>query len=126
MMADGVQLAKALAKFASEKQAEDIVVLNLEGISTITDYFVICTGTSMPHLKAVRREIVDQCMRKLGAKPASSDGSLESQWVVMDFGDVVVHVFHKDKREFYALEDLWSDALRVELDDVGVEAGAVL
>ena len=125
-MADGVELAIALAEFAAEKQAEDIVVLDLQGISTITDFFVICTGTSMPHLKAVRREIQERCAEQLGQKPSSSDGSLESQWVVMDYGDVVVHVFHKEKRGFYALEDLWSDAPRVQWSDHPVEVGQTL
>lgn len=114
LMPDGVELAKELARFADEKQAENIVVLDLNGISTITDYFVICTGTSLPHLKAVRREITQRSGETLKQKAAASDGSVESHWLVLDYGDVIVHIFHSDKREIYALEDLWSDAPRIE------------
>ena len=113
-MPDGAALAVELARIADTKHAEDIVVLDLKGISTITDYFVICSGTSLPHLKAVRRELARSGAESLKQKPAASDGSLESQWLVLDYGDVVVHVFHRDKREVYALEDLWSDAPRLE------------
>jgi ribosome-associated protein len=80
---------------------------------------VICTGTSMPHLKAIRRDISEKTAEELGENPRSIDGTPESRWLVIDYTNVVVHIFHKDKREHYALEDLWSDAPRV---DVGLEA----
>lgn len=113
---EGKELALAVCRYADEKQAEGTVILDLRGISTITDYFVILTGTSMPHLKAIRREISLRLSEDHGVKAHSSDGSAESQWTVMDFGDVIVHIFHKDKRPFYALEDLWSDAPRVPFE----------
>ncbi len=103
-------MAEACARAAEEKQAEDIVILDLRGISTITDYFVICSGTSLPHLKAVRREIADQIRTVHGDRPRTTDGELESRWVVLDYGDVIVHVFHHEMRSVYSLEDLWSDA----------------
>ena len=120
---EGKDLALAIARYADEKQAEDMVILDLRGISTITDYFVIMTGTSMPHLKAIRREISQKLAEEHGTKAHAADGSAESQWTVMDFGDVLVHIFHKEKRPFYALEDLWSDAPRVAFEP-GVPAGA--
>jgi len=107
-------LAEACARAAEEKQAEDIVILDLRGISTITDYFVICSGTSLPHLKAVRREIADQIRTVHGDRPRTMDGEVESKWVVLDYGDVIVHVFHHEMRPVYSLEDLWSDSKRVE------------
>lgn len=123
-MPDGVELAVELARFADEKRAEDIVVLDLQGISTITDFFVICTGTSLPHLKAIHREITQKSGQSLNQKAAMSDGSVESHWLVLDYGDVIVHIFHEDKREVYALEDLWSDAPRVEWQPEGATVGA--
>lgn len=123
-MPDGVDLALELAGIADEKHAEDIVVLDLRNISTITDYFLICTGTSIPHLKAIRREMTQRSAERLKQKPAASDGTVESHWVVLDYGDVVVHIFHSDKRAMYALEDLWSDAPRVEWESRGAESAS--
>lgn len=116
-----LEIATACARIADDIQAEDIIVLDLRGISSLADYFVICTGTSMPHLRAIRREISEKTATELGEKPRSVDGSTESRWLVIDYVNVVVHIFHKDKREHYALEDLWGDAPRV---DVGLEAPA--
>ncbi len=119
-MIEGVELAEACARAADEKRAEDIVILDLRGISSITDFFVICTGTSLPHLKAVRREVADQMRTKHDVRPRTMDGELESRWVELDFGDVIVHVFHRDMRPVYRLEDLWSDAKRVEFESTQV------
>lgn len=115
-MPDAETIAKTCAKYADEIQAENIVVLNLKGISTIADYFVICNGTSMPHLKAIRRDVRDKTEEEIGEAPRSVEGDAESQWMVIDYVDVIVHIFHEDKREVYSLEDLWSDASRLELD----------
>ena len=118
-MIEGVELAEACAKAADAKQAEDIVILNLQGISTITDFFVICSGTSLPHLKAVRREVANQLREKHDLRPRTMDGEMESKWMVLDLGDVIVHVFHHEMRPVYSLEDLWSDAKRVEFASEG-------
>lgn len=92
------------------------MVLDLRGISTLADYFVICTATSLPHLKAVNREIRLRNEEVLEEKPNSSDGDAGSMWLVIDYIDVVVHIFHQEKRDLYALEDLWGDAPRLSLD----------
>lgn len=113
-MIEGLQLATAAARFADDKQAEEIRVLDVRGLSTITDFLVICTGTSNPHLKAIRREIADRTVSDHEVKATATDGTHDSQWMVLDYGDVMVHVFHKDKRDFYSLEDLWSDAPQAE------------
>ncbi|NNE91520.1 MAG: ribosome silencing factor [Verrucomicrobiales bacterium] len=115
-MADTETIIETCAKYAEEIQAEDIVVLDLRGISTIADYFLICTGTSMPHLKAIRRDISEKVEEEIGERPRSVDGKADSLWMVLDYVDVVVHIFHKDTRSVYALEDLWSDAPRVDYD----------
>ena len=115
-MADAQTIAKTCAKYADEIQAENIVTLDLRGISTIADFFVICTGTSIPHLKAILRDVRANTAAEIGEDPRSSEGGAESQWLVIDYVDVIVHIFHTDKRDVYSLENLWSDAPRVEYD----------
>ncbi len=112
----GLELARACGKHADEKQAGDILIIDLRGLSQLTDYFVICSGNSLPHLKAVRDEIVDKLTKEEGVRPNHKDGAAESQWMVLDFIDVVVHIFHKDTRGHYALEDLWADAPRIDFE----------
>ena len=111
-------LAKTCAELASNKKAEDIVVLDLRGISSFTDLFVICSGTSEPQLKAVANEIETRLREDYSLRPVAVDGFPASQWMVLDYLQVVVHIFHRDKRAFYSLEDLWGDAPRVELEPV--------
>jgi ribosome-associated protein len=91
------------------------VVLDLRNISTFTDFFVICSGTSEPHLKAIAGEIETRLRKDDDIRPAAVDGFPASQWIVLDYLQVIVHVFHREKREFYALEDLWSDAPRLTI-----------
>ena len=115
-MSDSLTLATACAKHANEIQAEAIEVLDLRGISSLADFFVICSATSLPHLKAVSRDVRHNTEKETGEGPRSSEGEASSQWLVIDYVDVVVHIFHEEKRDFYALEELWSDAPRVELE----------
>lgn len=110
----GKELALAAARFADDKKAEDIVILDLRGLSSIADYFVICSASSTPHLNAVRREIADRLKTDHGVPAFGYDGQTESSWVVLDFVDVVVHILNQEKRGFYGLEALWSDAPRVD------------
>ena len=107
---EGKELAVEIAKSAVYNKAKETKILDLQVISSITDYFVICTGESIPHLRAINREIGKSIIDDYGVRPRTSDGTAESLWMVLDFIDVVVHVFHKDLRSSYALEDLWSDA----------------
>ncbi len=89
------------------------MVLDLQGISSFTDYFVICSGTSEPHLKAIAGEIEDRLKDEHGIRAVSVDGFPASQWIVLDYLQVIVHIFRQEKRDFYSLEDLWGDAPRV-------------
>ena len=91
-------------------------MIDLRSIVTFTDFFVICSGTSEPHLKAIAGEIADHLRQEHNVKPMAVDGFPTSQWIVADYSDVVVHIFHSEKRAFYSLEDLWSDAPRLALD----------
>ncbi|HRQ88361.1 MAG TPA: ribosome silencing factor [Bacteroidia bacterium] len=115
-MPDSLTIAKTCAKHADDIHAEDIVVLDLRGISNLADFFVICTATSVPHLKAVARDVRHKTEEEIGETPRSTEGDANSLWVVIDYVDVVVHIFHSDLRDVYCLEDLWSDAPQVPLD----------
>ncbi len=86
------------------------MVLDLREISTFTDFFVICSGTSEPHLKAIAGSIEVGLREDHGVRPSAVDGFPTSQWIVLDYMQVIVHVFHTERRDFYSLEDLWSDA----------------
>jgi ribosome-associated protein len=113
-MIDSETLARACAAAAADKKAENPVMLDMQGISNFTDFFVICSGSSEPQLKAIASAIREQVREKHDRRPRSEDGFPASQWVILDYGDVIVHLFHTEKRELYGLENLWSDARRVE------------
>jgi ribosome-associated protein len=112
---EGIELARLCAKYAEEKKAMDVVILDVTGLSPITDFMVICSATSSPHLRAVRDEILDEIKVKHEVPAVVSDGNLDSQWMVIGYSDVNVHVFSGEKREFYAIEQLWNDAPRLPL-----------
>ncbi|MFL2478007.1 MAG: ribosome silencing factor [Verrucomicrobiales bacterium] len=113
----GKELAIAAASLAIDNKAKEIKVLDLQGISSIADYFVICTGESIPHLRAISREIGKSIIDEHHVRARNLEGTPESLWMVIDYIDVVVHVFHKDLRSNYGLEDLWSDAALVSFED---------
>ncbi len=114
---DGIHLARLCAKYAEDKKAMDVVIMDVRGLSPITDFFVICSGTSSPHVRAIRDEIVDMIKVEHGKAALVIDGQLESQWLLVGYSDVIVHVFGGEKRDFYALEELWNDAPRMELTE---------
>ena len=89
-----------------------MLILDVRGISTVADYFLICTGTSEPHLKAIADEI-SRRLREAGVRPNHRAGYPPSRWIVMDYADVMLHIFHPELRERYALEQLWGDGKRV-------------
>jgi len=107
------KLALLCRKLADDKKAENLVVLDVRKLSSVTDYFVIVTGTSEPHLRAIESEILDTLLEDHGVKPTHSEGNSQSSWIIADFFDVIVHVMKKEAREKYDLEGLWSDAPRV-------------
>jgi ribosome-associated protein len=112
---DSTEIAVAAARAASDKKAEDIVVIGVSELLVVTDYFVICTGRTDRQVRTIADEIEDQLREKLGVKPTGREGVEQGTWVLLDFVDVVVHVFQPAERDFYRLEKLWSDAPRVEL-----------
>lgn len=123
-LTDPRDLAIEAAEAAASKKAGDIVILHIGPLIEITDYFVICSGTSERQVGTIAEEI-ERRLRALGAKAFRREGEREMRWVLLDYLDFVVHVFHLEDREFYELERLWKDASRVEFstDRVGTEAG---
>jgi len=112
---DSKKLAQLCRDFADNKKAENIVILNVRKLSSVTDYFIIASGTSEPHLRAIVEEITSRLREEHGVRPLRTDGSVHGAWVVMDFFDVIVHVMRADVRERYDLESLWGDAKRMKV-----------
>lgn len=111
---DSKKLALLCREYADNKKAEDILVLDVRELSSVTDYFVIASGTSEPHLRAIVDEITDTLRDKFDIRPRAMDGTLHTAWIVLDFFDVIVHVMRPDVRERYDLEALWGDAPKVK------------
>jgi len=111
---DSRKLARLCREFADNKKAENIVILDVRKLSSVTDYFVIASGTSEPHLRAIVDEITNQLRDDHGLRPLAVDGTVHGSWVVLDYFDVIVHVMRQDARERYDLEGLWGDAARVK------------
>ncbi|NLM95208.1 MAG: ribosome silencing factor [Firmicutes bacterium] len=103
------QVAALVAKSALDKKAEDVVILDMQELPPMTDYFVICTANNNLHQRAVRDEIIART-KEAGIKLRHREDGEGSRWVLLDYGDVVVHIFQQAEREFYALERLWGDA----------------
>jgi ribosome-associated protein len=110
-------LAKKAAQFALTRKAHDVVVLDLRGLTSMADYFVICSADSDTHVRAVG-DAVDEGMDSLGDRAWHKEGYRDGNWVLLDFVDVVVHVFHQETRQFYNLEKLWGDAPTEQIEDV--------
>jgi len=111
---DSRKLALLCREFADNKKAEEIVILDVRKISSVTDYFVIASGTSEPHLRAIVEEITGKLRDENGVRPRAVDGTVHGAWVVLDFFDVIVHIMRHDVRERYDLEGLWGDASQVK------------
>src|SRR3954452_20844127 len=107
---DSKKLAMLCRECADTKKAENIIILDVREISSITDYFVIASGTSEPHLRAISDEIQEKLREDHEIRPRAVDGTLQAGWLVLDFFDVIVHLMRSDAREHYNLEGLWGDA----------------
>ncbi|NNN22047.1 MAG: ribosome silencing factor [Acidimicrobiales bacterium] len=106
------------AKAADDKKALDVLVLDLREITSLTDYFVIATGTSDRHVRTIAEEI-EAKLKVFGYKVLSQEGFDDATWVLLDYGDIVVHVFLSETRDFYNIERLWMDANRVDWESRG-------
>ena len=108
---DSDTLADLVVRGMQDKKASDIVVLNLKELkNAVADYFIICSANSDTQLEAVARSVEEEIEKVTGESPWQTEGRTNREWVLLDYVDVVVHVFLRDRRKFYALEDLWGDA----------------
>ena len=112
-----IELARIAARIAQEKKAEDLVLLELERKVSYCDFFLICSGRNRRQVRAIAESLSSSFKKELGLAPLSTEGMESGRWVLLDFGDIVVHVFEEPLRGFYDLEGLWQDAPRVELPD---------
>jgi ribosome-associated protein len=111
---DSKKLALLCRELADNKKAEHILILDVRKLSTVTDYFVIASGSSSPHLRAIIHEITDRVREDFDLRPRAMDGNMNGDWVVLDYFDVIVHVMRTEVRERYNLEGLWGDAPQVK------------
>lgn len=118
------ELAVAAARAAADRQADDIVILDVHDLIVITDHFVIASGATDRQVNAIV-DAMEEELRGLGVKPVRREGRREGRWVLLDFIDIVCHVFHVEEREYYGLERLWKDAPQVPWDEeAGSEEGS--
>ena len=123
-MLNSLEAARTCAEAAEGKKAFDILILDLRKLIYITDYFVICSGSNITQVAAIA-DGIGEALAKTGTHPSHVEGQGGAQWVLMDYGDVVVHIFEEQTRMYYSLEKLWSEAARVPvLDRSGALQGA--
>jgi len=107
--------ARRAARAALDRKAIDLVVLDVTALSSVTDYFLVCSGRSTTHLASIIEAIRAE-LKQDGVRPLHAEGTTESGWVLLDYGDVLMHVFLEDTRAYYALERLWGDAPSISVD----------
>ena len=112
VLLDSAQLARVAADTASDKKASDVMILDIQEVTTIADYFVICSGNNPRQIDAIAGAIEDE-LRKQGARLLHREGIAEAGWILLDFGDVIAHIFGAKEREYYRLERVWSEAKTV-------------
>ena len=106
---EAVELARDIAEISSEMLAADTTLLDISELSSFADVFIVTTADNMRQLRALQREVVGR-MRERGIRPRRMEGEVEGGWILLDYGDVIVHLLTRDQREFYRLEDLWIEA----------------
>jgi ribosome-associated protein len=114
--AEAREKALLCVRFALEKKAYDLVVMEVGELTSLADYFLVCTGRSDTQVQAITQSL-EENLKRYGIRPLSIEGYTRGQWVVVDYGDVVVHIFYEPLREFYDLERLWGRAPRVRLPE---------
>lgn len=116
---DSKILCDAIVEGMQENKAKNIVVLDLRNIpSAVTDFFVICSGDSSTQVDGISSTVTRHTRKELQEKPWHQEGKTNSEWILLDYVSVVAHIFYKDARHFYELEDLWSDAIRTDIPDL--------
>jgi ribosome-associated protein len=112
VLLDSALLAKAAVDIASDKKASDVILLDVRDVTTIADYFIVCSGNNSRQIQAIA-EAIDEGLRQQGGRLLHKEGDAETGWVLLDFGDIIVHIFAPKEREYYRLERLWNEAKTV-------------
>lgn len=116
--ATGQQLTKLIAKGMLDKKAKDIKIMDLRKVpQAIADFFVICSGSSAPQVDAITDSVEDVVYRETGENPRHKEGKTNKEWILLDYIDVVVHIFKQEKRDYYSIEELWGDAKITSIAD---------
>jgi len=115
--ADSNSLINCINESLLEKKARDIVVLDVRKLTTLTDYFIVCHGNSETQIKALANNVLDQTHEKLGEKAWKKEGMDARRWIILDYVNIVVHIFNEEKRDYYGIERMWNDAERIEIRD---------
>ena len=110
---DSIDLAKHAVSAAGEKKAEKISLIDLRGQSDLCEFQLICSGENDRQTRAIAQSIEDSCLKKFSLKPIAIEGKQSGHWIVLDYGFVIVHIFHRPIRDYYALESLWPNAKTV-------------
>lgn len=111
------KLASIIARILDDKLGKDITILNISNVSVLADYFVIVTGDSTPQVKALSSTVRDKIKQLFERIPLRDENDNKNRWNLLDYGDVIVHVLHRDERETYALEKFWNHALKMEQEE---------
>lgn len=114
------EIMENVVKYMDSKKAGDIKVLDISSVTTMADYFVICQGGSAPQMKAISEEIEEK-LSEHGVNPIGREGMNTSYWILMDYSDVIVHIFNNESRAFYSIENLWGDAQEVDISAILTE-----
>ena len=114
---DSRKVMESIVKCIDSKKGAEIKVLDISKVTTMADYFVICQGNWGPQMKAISEEIEDK-LAELGVKPIGREGMSTAYWILLDYSDVIVHIFNGEARNFYSIENLWTDATEVDISEI--------
>lgn len=115
--ADSSELIDTITEALLDKKAKDIVLLDVRELTTLTDYFVVCHGTSDTQIRALAGSVTEKTKKEIGESVWKQEGMDARRWIILDYVNIVVHIFSEEKREFYGIERMWSDAIKTEIED---------
>lgn len=116
------KLASIIARILDDKKADNISILNISNVSVLADYFVICSADTNTQVKALTENVRERVKHLFERIPCGEENDLKNRWNLLDYGDVIVHILHREERETYAIEKFWSHAFKVNLDDWQAES----
>lgn len=117
-MSDSLELAQLAASVINENKAENLVILDVREQLWFTDYFILATGQSRPHIKFLQQELKKRLGAEKEREPSLSEGNADEGWLLVDYGDIIVHIFSESQREYYDLEGLWADADQIPIEQL--------